>query len=461
MSAIAQDFGYFFNSNNSDRTYNAESFETWLKPFFLSGVFEGDLQVTAQDDPDMSVQVASGFANLNGKPAYWGGTNTLVLSTASGVYNRIDTIVLRRDNTNRQISIEVVTGTASGTPQPTAPTRNSDIYELVLAQVYVGVGVTQITAANITDKRTDTTVCGYVSATVDQVDFNQFKTQFDGWVADFEDAQAEWEEDTRQDFSDWFDAIKGQLDEDAAGHLQLEIDDINENAVFKTDLVNGFAETGTGKALDARAGKTLEDSEAAMRAGVAIVAEGDTHAAVASGQYVYVHGHGTLAEGMYTASSAIAANAALSSSNLTAVSSGALNGLKASVDTLNSNLSNKVNTSAVVNNLTTTTSGYVLDARQGKVLSDAAVKRATYLMNTGTANLLTLEQNSTYLLFATSNAIKGVWIAQTGLTSGTVTNIVSASGLSLQMAGSSSRVLQYTNNTTYEQTLGVVKLATT
>ena len=64
-----------------------------------------------------------------------------------------------------------------------------------------------------------------------------------------------------------------------------------------------------------------------LGSGIAIVATGNTHAAIASGQFVYVHGHGTLAEGLYTANSAISANATLSSSNLTACSNGAGNAL--------------------------------------------------------------------------------------------------------------------------------------
>lgn len=226
MSVYAQEYGYFFNSQNSDRKYNADSFETWLKPFFVPGVFAGTLQVTAQATPDMTVKVSPGFANLDGKPGFWPDTNTLELDTASGVYSRIDTIVLRRDNTNRQISLEVVTGVASASPQPTAPQRTSDIFELVLAQILVGVGVTEITAANITDTRTDSTICGYVTATVDQMDFDQFKTQFDGWVADFEASEEEWQDDTMAAFAAWFEEIRGQLDEDAAGHLQNEIDDL-------------------------------------------------------------------------------------------------------------------------------------------------------------------------------------------------------------------------------------------
>ena len=221
MSAIAKEYGMFFNSNNNDRTYSADSFETWLKPFFVTGVFNGGLQVTAQSEPDMTVNVSAGYANLNGKTAYWDEDNTMTLETASGVYNRIDTIVLRRDNTNRVISIEVVTGVASANPQPTPPVRNGDIYELVLAQIVVGVGVTEITPAKITDTRMIRSLCGYVAATVEEIDFEQIKNQFDAWAA-------EYQEETEEDFTDWFNAIKGQLSEDAAGHLQLEIDAIQD-----------------------------------------------------------------------------------------------------------------------------------------------------------------------------------------------------------------------------------------
>lgn len=221
MSAYAQEYGYFFNSNSSDRTYNADSFETWLRPFFVSGVFTNCLQVLAQDTPDMTVKVTSGYANLDGKAAYWPDTNTMTLEAASGVYDRIDTIVLRRDNTNRRVSIEVVKGTASATPAPTAPTRTSDTFELVLAEILVGTGVTEITQSVITDKRPDTDVCGYVVAAVETPDFSELYAQFAAQAEEFMGDQA-------ADFLAWFDEMKDQLSEDAAGHLQLEIDDIND-----------------------------------------------------------------------------------------------------------------------------------------------------------------------------------------------------------------------------------------
>lgn len=222
MSVYAQEYGYFFNSQNRDRTYNAESFETWLKPFFVSGVFAGSLYVYQQETQDMTVRVTPGYANLNGKPAYWPDENTLQLATASGVYSRIDTVVLRRDNTNRTISIEVVTGTASANPQPTPPTRNSDIYELVLAQIAVGVGVTAIKDANITDTRMDADLCGYVAATVEQIDFDQIKAQFDSWVATVKAETATDYADYLAQLADYLTEYQDTIDADestAAGDL--------------------------------------------------------------------------------------------------------------------------------------------------------------------------------------------------------------------------------------------------
>lgn len=73
--------------------------------------------------------------------------------------------------------------------------------------------------------------------------------------------------------------------------------------------------------------------------GMAILANGNVHSAVTSGQYVYVRNHGTLAEGLYTATTNISTNATLSTSNLTAVpNNGALNTLRDDVSSLNSNI---------------------------------------------------------------------------------------------------------------------------
>lgn len=79
--------------------------------------------------------------------------------------------------------------------------------------------------------------------------------------------------------------------------------------------------------------------------GLAIIANGDAHAAITSGQYVYVRKHGTLEDGLYTANSNISANATLSSSNLTANTNGGLNNVYSTLNTkLNTLLDGTINT---------------------------------------------------------------------------------------------------------------------
>ena len=205
---MADQYGLFFNSINGDRVYDADSFSEWLNKFFTTGVFNGELQVTA--DSGMAVNVASGYANINGKVRFFEQSQTFTLDPASGVYPRIDTIVVRLDTTNRMITTEYVKGDYSGNnPQPTEPTRTGGLYEIVLAQIYVSAGATQILTNDITDTRSDDSVCGWVTSTVEGVPMDQIVSQM------------------TTDFMTWFDHMKGQLSEDAAGNLQLQIDETN------------------------------------------------------------------------------------------------------------------------------------------------------------------------------------------------------------------------------------------
>ena len=95
-------------------------------------------------------------------------------------------------------------------------------------------------------------------------------------------------------------------------NLNLKKPALDDDALI-TDINNNM------DILDAAA-NGIEDA-------LAIVATGNTHAAITSGQFVYVRNHSTLTEGLYVASSNIAANATLSSSNLAADSKGGLNAL--------------------------------------------------------------------------------------------------------------------------------------
>ena len=107
----------------------------------------------------------------------------------------------------------------------------------------------------------------------------------------------------------------------------------SENSMNKNmELIDAAVGDLTEKSTDAETRMT------AMQDGYAILANGNTHPAIANGQAVYVKNHGSLAEGLYWAKSAIAVNATLSTSNLEADSTGGLNKLKGQIDALNSNL---------------------------------------------------------------------------------------------------------------------------
>lgn len=228
---------FFYNAVNGDRTYDADSFSNWLRKFFTTGVFEGDLQVLASAEADMNVHVQTGYANIDGKVMMYEAITDLAVETAHSTYGRIDTVVVERNDSDRDFFLKVVTGSPASSPTATAPVRSNGIYQIVLAEIYVEAGATNITQEAITDKRTDTTVCGIVTGTVEEYDFDQFKVQFDSFLANYSaDVAAQYEsyviaittyETTAEsEFQTWFDKMKGQLSEDAAGKLQLQIDDL-------------------------------------------------------------------------------------------------------------------------------------------------------------------------------------------------------------------------------------------
>ena len=207
---MANKHGLFWNSQNGDRVYDANDFSEWLKKFYTTGVFNGDLAVTASGG--MTVSVSSGYVNIEGKVKFFSTPTTLTIATAGGKYKRIDTVVAECNYSDREITVKVVTGAYSTSPKATAPVRTAAAYQLVLAEIYVPAGATEITQKNITDKRMDSNVCGLVTGTVSQIDFSTVKAQFDSW----------------------FEDVKGTLDSDAAGNLKNQIDAANE----KIDTLN-------------------------------------------------------------------------------------------------------------------------------------------------------------------------------------------------------------------------------
>jgi hypothetical protein len=82
--------------------------------------------------------------------------------------------------------------------------RTETVKEYMLASVYIPKLSTSITQSNITDTRADTTVCGWVTGIIDQVDtatlFAQWKAAYDEAVAEMDAALAV----QQQTFERWY-----------------------------------------------------------------------------------------------------------------------------------------------------------------------------------------------------------------------------------------------------------------
>lgn len=233
------DYALFYNSEEGDRKYNADSFSEWLKPFFKNGVFNGELEVVANEN--FRLNVTSGNAYIDGKLRYFEDVTSITIDKPSSILNRIDRVVVRRNDTDRNFTIEVLKGTLADNPVAPALTRENGIYELCLAQIYVGASVTEITQSVITDTRTNSDLCGYVCATVEQIDFEQITKQWSEYVSEFTASQL-------AEFNQWFNTIKGQLSEDVAGKLQLEIDKNKVEHFLMVGLTDGsktFSDDGS------------------------------------------------------------------------------------------------------------------------------------------------------------------------------------------------------------------------
>ena len=236
----------FFNSVSGDRKYDAGKFAEYFASFIGNGVFPNPstgLQVAANDD--MTITVKAGKAWIKGYILVNDDDYILNLDPADGVLNRIDRIVARYDTVDREIRLEVKKGAFASSPVAPALQRDADAYELALADIAVNKGAISITQASITDLRLNTSLCGIVHGTVDQVDTTTLATQYQTWLTETQ-TEAETNIDDMMDglqnvWDTWFATIQGALDGDVAGNL-LNLINANTAAIAtkaeQSDLAN-------------------------------------------------------------------------------------------------------------------------------------------------------------------------------------------------------------------------------
>lgn len=184
---------YFFNAvqntdGSYDRTYNAEDFTSYLDLIVGSGVFPNPTtQLQVQASTGMQVIVKAGTGWINGYKMVSNADTPYTVANADVLLDRIDRVVFYVDYSARTMGIDIIQGTPASTPTAPALQRDSTRYEMGLATIAVAAQATAITASMITDTRPDSSVCGWVSALIEQIDatglFSQFQGEFDEWLA--------------------------------------------------------------------------------------------------------------------------------------------------------------------------------------------------------------------------------------------------------------------------------------
>jgi len=160
----------FFNSSGGDRVYSAADFASYFGSLVSNGIFTlsaDNLRVEAA--ASMNVLVRPGGAFINGYNYQNTEDLQLTISTADGINSRIDRVVIRWSQTDREIVAAVKAGVASASPVPPALTRTSNVYELGIADIAVGRAVTSIVAGDITDTRLVSALCGSVNSLIGAV----------------------------------------------------------------------------------------------------------------------------------------------------------------------------------------------------------------------------------------------------------------------------------------------------
>lgn len=232
---MAQKSGFFnalYTNGKYDRTYNANDYSDNLAVIISNGVLRSeadDLRVTANG---MSVNVAAGRAWINGKYYHNDAQLTLTMVNAPAGGSRYDRVMLRLNNEVgvRSIELRYAQGTAASVPDKPAPVRSGDIYELVLADIFVGTNATSI---EVTDTRGDASVCGWVySVSGDGAFFASLDNNFAEWFNEKKDTLASVTLFKRYN---WTTTL-----ETAATSVTFNIPQWNEETAFLDVYINGI-----------------------------------------------------------------------------------------------------------------------------------------------------------------------------------------------------------------------------
>jgi len=127
----------------------------FTKYFVANGVlanYENELEVYA-DSTGMQVKVKTGMGSIRGHFYETTAELTKAVEDADVSNDRIDIVALQVDWSNGDMEILVIEGTPAASPVAPSLTQNANLWQIPLAYVDVGTGVSTIAAGDVTDKR--------------------------------------------------------------------------------------------------------------------------------------------------------------------------------------------------------------------------------------------------------------------------------------------------------------------
>lgn len=202
-------------STEYDRVYDSEQFSNYFSLFVGNGVFinpENQLLVSeVSGQISRAVSVNAGWAFINGM--FYHNKEAGSLDVAQNITSTVrkDGVFCRYSKADRSINVKVVEGRIE-------PKRLEYDYELLLAIVEVGPGVTSITNANITDTRPNENVCGFVKGLQEVIETDDLFQQFNS------------------QFNQWFTALKQQFGSDAVGIINSRLTELETDSATKEEV---------------------------------------------------------------------------------------------------------------------------------------------------------------------------------------------------------------------------------
>lgn len=240
----------FYPSINGDRKYLYTFLSNMIAAIIKSGVYNGELGV-APTGGAMSVTLPVGRAWVNG--IYYENTKLLVLplTQASGTYARYTAVAIRHNANTRATTAVLIDGAAASAPLKPQPVRTSEIYDLIIAYIYVKAGAIKIELSDIEDTRLNNALCGITTGVVSQVDTTTLFTRLQADILTLEEL------------------IKN-IENNSAYMLSAIYDTNHDGVVDKAD-----------EATDQTARNSIESLAQALSATLAIANSGVTNAAAA------------------------------------------------------------------------------------------------------------------------------------------------------------------------------------